>query len=142
MEEDTQSPCYQVEESDPNLWDTLKKYSGTYEYNQHSVQVLQFYYIFPYYRIAGAPIDFEVVDIDPDAENNEDLEYAITTIKRNGVGIKGNIETKSELAGVLSRNVALRNELDLYVNILHCQSYPGVPSRHKDVDIVIIRCVG
>lgn len=89
--------------------------------------------------MVGAPVDFEVVDINPDAETNDDLEYAITTIRRNGVGIKGNIETKSELAGVLSRNVALRNELDLYVNILHCRSYPGVPSRHSDVDILIIR---
>lgn len=80
-----------------------------------------------------------MIDINPEAESNDDLEYAITTIRRNGVGIKGNIETKSELAGVTSRNVALRNELDLFVNLLHCRSYAGVPSRHKDVDIMIIR---
>ncbi|KAG5890105.1 hypothetical protein JTB14_005240 [Gonioctena quinquepunctata] len=72
-------------------------------------------------------------------DENTELEYAITSIKRNGVAIKGNIETKSESAGVLSRNVAIRNELDLYVNILHCKSYPGVPARQKDIDIVIIR---
>ncbi|XP_077284836.1 isocitrate dehydrogenase (NAD(+)) 3 non-catalytic subunit gamma isoform X2 [Arctopsyche grandis] len=96
-------------------------------------------YVKEVFRVVGAPVDFEVVDINPDAETNDDLEYAIMTIRRNGVGIKGNIETKSELAGVLSRNVALRNELDLYVNILHCRSYPGVPSRHSDVDILIIR---
>jgi len=40
---------------------------------------------------------------------------------------------------VLSRNVALRNELDLFVNVLHCQSYPGVTARHKDIDIIIVR---
>lgn len=40
---------------------------------------------------------------------------------------------------MLSRNVALRNELDLYVNVLHCVSYPGVNSRHKNIDIVIVR---
>ena len=39
----------------------------------------------------------------------------------------------------MSRNVALRNELDLFVNVLHCHSYPGIPARHKDVDIQIIR---
>ena len=39
----------------------------------------------------------------------------------------------------MSRNVALRNELDLFVNVVHCYSFPGVPARHKDVDIFIIR---
>lgn len=38
-----------------------------------------------------------------------------------------------------SRNVALRNELDLFVNVLNVRSYEGVPSRQKDIDIVIIR---
>lgn len=52
-----------------------------------------------------------------------DLDYAITSIRRNGVALKGNIETRSTEAGVLSRNVALRNELDLYVNVLHCVSF-------------------
>lgn len=51
----------------------------------------------------------------------------------------GNIETKSESAQVLSRNVALRNELDLFVNVLNCRSYSGVQSKHHDIDITIIR---
>lgn len=51
----------------------------------------------------------------------------------------GNIETGSMSRGVLSRNVALRNELDLYTNVLHCKSYPGVTARQKDIDIIIVR---
>lgn len=51
----------------------------------------------------------------------------------------GNIETKSELTGVLSRNVAIRNELDLYINVVHCKSFPGVPARQNNVDVMIIR---
>lgn len=39
----------------------------------------------------------------------------------------------------ISRNVALRNELDLYVNVLECKQYPGVPARHKNVNIAIVR---
>jgi isocitrate dehydrogenase (NAD+) len=39
----------------------------------------------------------------------------------------------------MSRNVALRNELDLYINVLHCKSYPGVTARQKDIDIIIVR---
>lgn len=95
-------------------------------------------YVREVFKYAGAPVDFEVIDIDPNDETKE-LEYAITSIKRNGVAIKGNIETKSESAAVMSRNVAIRNELDLYVNVLHCKSFPGVHARQKDIDIVIIR---
>lgn len=95
-------------------------------------------YVREVFKYAGAPVDFEVIEIDPNDETNE-LQYAITSIKRNGVAIKGNIETKSESATVMSRNVAIRNELDLYVNVLHCKSFPGIPARQKDIDIVIIR---
>lgn len=96
-------------------------------------------YVREVFKYAGAPVDFEVIDIDPRSDEDEAFDYAITSLKRNGVGIKGNIETKSESAGVNSRNVALRNELDLYINILHCKSFPGVQARQSDIDIVIMR---
>lgn len=96
-------------------------------------------YVREIFRYAGVPVDFEVLDIDPNSESNEDLDNAITSIKRNGVAIKGNIETKSEQVGIISRNVALRNELGLYVNVLHCKSYPGVRCHHKDVDLIVVR---
>lgn len=51
----------------------------------------------------------------------------------------GNIETKSEATDTISRNVALRNELDLFVNVVECRSYPEVPSRHKDISIAVVR---
>ncbi|XP_022914732.1 isocitrate dehydrogenase [NAD] subunit gamma, mitochondrial-like isoform X2 [Onthophagus taurus] len=96
-------------------------------------------YVKDVFRYAGAPVDFQVVNIDPKSDDNQELDYAITSIKRNGVAIKGNIETKSESAEVQSRNVAIRNELDLYVNVLHCKSFPGVQARQKNIDIMIIR---
>lgn len=96
-------------------------------------------YVREIFRYAGVPVDFEIIDIDPNSESNEDLEYAINSIKRNGVAIKGNIETKSEQLGIVSRNVALRNELDLFVSVLNCKSYPGVRSHHQNVDLVVVR---
>lgn len=51
----------------------------------------------------------------------------------------GNIETKSLDTGVISRNVAIRNELDLFVNVIHCKSYSGVQGRQKGIDIVLVR---
>lgn len=51
----------------------------------------------------------------------------------------GNIETKSLDTDVISRNVAIRNELDLFVNVIHCKSYSGVVGRQSNIDIVIVR---
>lgn len=96
-------------------------------------------YVREIFRYIGAPVDFEIVDIDPTVDNDEDLHYAITSIKRNGVGLKGNVETKSEAAYVTSRNVALRNELDMFAYVMNCKSYPGIQTRHKDIDIVVVR---
>jgi isocitrate dehydrogenase (NAD+) len=36
-------------------------------------------------------------------------------------------------------NVALRKEFDLYACLRPCKSYPGVRSRYKDIDLVIVR---
>lgn len=60
-------------------------------------------------------------------------------MKRNGCAIKGNIETKMNRPDIKSRNVEMRNELDLFVNVLRCQSQPGIKTRHDNVDVTIIR---
>lgn len=36
-------------------------------------------------------------------------------------------------------NMKLRNELDLYANVVHVISLPGVNTRHKNIDAVVIR---
>lgn len=41
------------------------------------------------FGVIGVPVDFELIDIDPNSEGNDDLEYAIMSIKRNGVALKG-----------------------------------------------------
>lgn len=96
-------------------------------------------YVTEVFRYGGVPVDFELVQIDPKSEGNEDLEYAITSIRRNGVAIKGNIETGSLATDIISRNVALRNELDLFVSVIHTKSYPGVVARQKNIDVIIVR---
>lgn len=87
----------------------------------------------------GVPVDFETVEIDPTSDDNDELKYAIMSIKRNGVAIKGNIETHSLETGILSRNVEIRNKLDLFVNVINVQSFKNVPSRHKNVNVIVIR---
>lgn len=46
-------------------------------------------YVKTIFKYAGVPVDFETVQIDPQSDSNEDMEYAITSIQRNGVAIKG-----------------------------------------------------
>uniref|UniRef100_H2UNL9 Isocitrate dehydrogenase [NAD] subunit, mitochondrial n=1 Tax=Takifugu rubripes TaxID=31033 RepID=H2UNL9_TAKRU len=92
------------------------------------------------FRFSCVPVDFEVVHVNSALESEDDINNAITAIRRNGVALKGNIETKHTMPpSVKSRNNLLRTSLDLFANVMHCQSLPGVQTRHKNIDIMIIR---
>ncbi|VDL70176.1 unnamed protein product [Nippostrongylus brasiliensis] len=120
----------------------LAKYGG-----RHSVTVLpgdgigpeMFEHVQRIFNYAQVPVDFEKVDLSSKPDSVDDLNQAITAIKRNGVALKGNIETKFDDPLFISRNVELRRELDLYANVLHCCTIPSVPSRHNNIDMIIIR---
>ena len=64
---------------------------------------------------------------------------AITSVKRNGCGIKGNIESRINQPHIASRNVEMRNALDLYFNVVHCKSVEGIKTRHDNIDVVVVR---
>lgn len=85
------------------------------------------------------PVDFEEIEVSSKEDTREALDNAIVAIQRNGIAIKGNIETKFDDPNFISRNMELRRRLDLYANILHCVSIPTIPSRHKNLDLVLIR---
>ncbi|XP_036959763.1 isocitrate dehydrogenase [NAD] subunit gamma, mitochondrial-like isoform X2 [Acanthopagrus latus] len=92
------------------------------------------------FRFCCVPVDFEVVNVDSSMASEDDINDAIMAIRRNGVALKGNIETNHNLPpSYKSRNSLLRTTLDLYANVMHCQSLPGVRTRHKNIDIMIIR---
>ncbi|KAH9381917.1 hypothetical protein HPB48_017297 [Haemaphysalis longicornis] len=91
------------------------------------------------FRYGGVPVDFEEVHLDSNQDDLEDVDEAITAIKRNGVALKGNIETRHNSPNYKSRNVELRLRLKLFVNVIHCKSQEGVPTRHNNIDIVLIR---
>ncbi|KAL3252410.1 hypothetical protein MRX96_017722 [Rhipicephalus microplus] len=84
---------------------------------------------------ANVPVDFERVEVD---DTPGSLESALLSIRRNGVALKGNVETENPL-NVEPRNLALRNGLQLDVNVVHCRNHPGIRTRHNDIDIVVIR---
>nr|XP_044619214.1 isocitrate dehydrogenase [NAD] subunit gamma, mitochondrial isoform X1 [Equus asinus] len=88
---------------------------------------------------ACVPVDFEEVHVSSSADE-EDIRNAIMAIRRNRVALKGNIETNHNLPpSHKSRNNILRTSLDLYANVIHCKSLPGVVTRHRDIDILIVR---
>ncbi|XP_078393616.1 isocitrate dehydrogenase [NAD] subunit gamma, mitochondrial-like [Cetorhinus maximus] len=92
------------------------------------------------FRCACVPVDFEMVDVHPSLDNKAGIEGVMTAIRRNRVALKGNIETNHNMPpSHKSSNNLLRTSLDLYANVMHCQSLPGIQTRHKGIDILIIR---
>merc|ERR1711981_270918 len=90
------------------------------------------------FRIIQAPVDFEVIEMKGDNYDEQQIQYALTAVKRSGACIKGNIHTSLEEPGK-ARNLRMRTELDLYANVIHAKSFDGVNTRHKDVDIYLVR---
>lgn len=91
------------------------------------------------FNVGGIPVDFEEINLDSMNENIEKVEEAITSIRRNGVALKGNIETREHSKYFKSRNVELRTRLNLYANVVHIKSQPCIETRHKDIDLFLIR---
>jgi len=116
------------------------------------------------FRAAGAPVEWEVVHLLPDNDGKVDLTVAYDSLRRNRVGLKGRhfhlfylsplslilvplpslfplgvLFTPIIRTGSQSFNLSIRKELDLFANLVLCKSIPGYPSKHKDVDIVVIR---
>lgn len=87
-------------------------------------------------RCVRAPIEFEDIPLSSSVASDEMFERAITAVKRNGIAIKGNIISQNTTQ---SLNVLLRTRLDLYANVVRCKTSPVVPTRHSDIDILVIR---
>ena len=64
----------------------------------------------------------------------------VESIRRNRVCLKGTLFTPvTQSTDTQSMNVAIRKELDLFANVVHCFNISGVPTRHENLDLVIIR---
>jgi len=89
------------------------------------------------------PIEWEQVDVtgvESGDKHTEDLfEQSIASIKRNKLALKGILHTPIERSGHNSFNVAMRQELDAYASVVLIKNIPGLETRHKNVDLCIIR---
>lgn len=91
------------------------------------------------FKAENVPVDFEEVQVTGLENDSKGISEAINSIKRNKVGLKGILHTPIESSGHVSFNVALRRELDIYASLVHIQNIPGVETRMKDIDMVLIR---
>ncbi|KAH7851343.1 hypothetical protein Vadar_010185 [Vaccinium darrowii] len=84
-----------------------------------------------------APVYFETFD-EVHGDMKRVPQEVIESIRKNKVCLKGGLNTPVG-GGVSSLNVMLRKELDLYASLVHCFNLTGLPTRHENVDIVVIR---
>src|SRR5207247_11401036 len=62
----------------------------------------------------------------------------VGSIRRKRTALKGPITTPIG-SGFRSVNVALRQGIDLFAAVRPVLTLPGIPSRHPDVDLVVVR---
>ncbi|MCL6612265.1 MAG: isocitrate/isopropylmalate dehydrogenase family protein [Peptococcaceae bacterium] len=65
-------------------------------------------------------------------------DYVLESIRRNGVALKGPLTTPVG-KGFRSVNVTLRQELNLFANVRPARNLPGIESRYKNVDLIVVR---
>lgn len=94
------------------------------------------------FSAAGVPVDWDEIPIsDVSYGSRYTLDDVVQSMKKTGVGLKGALTTPSSISSQdhLSLNQKMKTELDLFANVVHCKSLPGYNTRHKDVDMIIIR---
>ncbi|KAK0632725.1 mitochondrial isocitrate dehydrogenase [NAD] subunit 1-like protein [Immersiella caudata] len=97
------------------------------------------------FKADNVPITWEQVDVTGLEEGKttgrtEDaFNDAVASLRRNKLGLKGILHTPISRSGHQSFNVAMRQELDIYASISLIKNIPGLQTRHKDIDLCIIR---
>ncbi|KAL0277694.1 UNVERIFIED_CONTAM: hypothetical protein PYX00_004898 [Menopon gallinae] len=94
------------------------------------------------FEAANIPVDFENYFLSEiNHRMSAPLEDVTNSIQRNGICLKGILTTPdhSHTGELETLNMKLRRTLDLYANVVHVTSLPGINSRHSNVDIIIIR---
>ncbi|KAF5284623.1 hypothetical protein FQA39_LY16981 [Lamprigera yunnana] len=86
-----------------------------------------------------APVKFEEININPVNFSPKDMLSILESIKKNGVAIKGNVETCSSEGVLVSKNAEIRKKLGLYVFVFHCCAQPNIKCKHPNLDVVVVR---
>lgn len=89
------------------------------------------------FEAADTPITFVTPKVDPRIDSG--LTQEITDLfSETRVAVKGPYFTPLG-AKETSINIQLRKSFDLFANVVHAYNIPGIHTRHKDIDVVMIR---
>ncbi|KAI7883039.1 hypothetical protein K492DRAFT_175795 [Lichtheimia hyalospora FSU 10163] len=95
------------------------------------------------FEALNVPVDFEQYNLsgvnNEEGDNDELLQEALASLRRNKIGIKGPLYTQTSLTEPESMGVTMRKDLDMYASLSLCKNIPGVDTRMKNVDFAIIR---
>jgi isocitrate dehydrogenase (NAD+) len=89
----------------------------------------------------GVEIDWDVREAGAAVMQREGTplpDHVLEAVRKSRTALKGPITTPVG-TGFRSVNVALRQELDLFAAVRPARHFPGVPTRHPEVDLVTIR---
>merc|ERR1712004_105906 len=94
------------------------------------------------FTAAGVPVDFEEIfasEVLPD--RSATVEEVTWAMRRNRTCLKGIIATPLHFEGGIleTLNMKIRRDLDLFANVVHVRSLPGLSTRHNNLDFVVIR---
>jgi len=94
------------------------------------------------FTAAAVPVDFDEVYVSEIASPfHVDEQGAVDSVTKNKVCLKGIIASPLTHEGSLltTLNMRIRRRLDLFANVVHVKSVPGLNTRHDNLDFVIIR---
>ncbi|RWS30510.1 putative isocitrate dehydrogenase [NAD] subunit beta-like protein [Leptotrombidium deliense] len=94
------------------------------------------------FQAMSVPVEFEEMflsEVNPSM--SVPVETVIESIHKNGIALKGILSTPfSSSSGELQTlNMKIRKQLDLFANVVHVKTIPGIQTRHKDLDFITIR---
>lgn len=95
------------------------------------------------FKALGVPVEWDEVYVSDIGSfgGETSLDKVVTSMEKTRVALMGALTTPSIITSSDARslNQNLRLQLDLFANVVHCKSLPGIPSRHKDIDVVVVR---
>jgi len=90
----------------------------------------------------GVPIDFEEIYFSEINHGvSKSVDEVMDSVRKNKVCLKGviSVPEASFTGELMGYNTSFKKNLDLFANVVKVRSLPGVKSRHKNIDTVIIR---
>jgi isocitrate dehydrogenase (NAD+) len=94
------------------------------------------------FQAISVPVEFEEVFLSEIHHNiSAPLETAMASVKKNGICLKGILDTpiQSHDGELQTWNMKIRKDLDLFANVVHIKSLSGIRSKHNNLDFFVIR---